>query len=170
MAVNPQKKKSAIGAWFAALVQRIQKGGASRGRSAEERAKRRRRSWRRLWHVILAGILICIITVSIVGCVLVVYVVGTFDPEEFIPILGEMSMDNRSVIYVENDKGDFEPYHNLQGGTSVWIDLEKIPLNMQNAVIAIEDERFRDHEGVDWKRTWAPTSTAAPPSPSSSLR
>ena len=151
MATNFQKKLSAVGDWFAALLQRFhgEKKSAVQIHSAAERAKRRRRSWRRLWHAALAFILIGIITVSIVGCVLVVYIVGTFDPEGFIPILGEMSMDNRSVIYVENEKGEFEPYHNLQGGTSVWVDLEKIPLNMQNAVVAIEDERYWDHEGVD---------------------
>lgn len=108
---------------------------------------------RRIGNALLAIFLVCVITFSVVGCVLVVYVVGTFDPDNYIPILGEMSMDNRSVIYVKNDDGAFEPYHNLLGGTSVWVDLEEIPLNMQNAVIAIEDERFRDHEGVDWKRT-----------------
>ena len=111
------------------------------------------RVFRRIGHALLAVLLIGIITVSVVGCVLVVYVVSNFDAEGYIPILGEMSMDNRSVIFVENDKGEFEPYHNLLGGTSVWVDLEKIPLHMQNAVVAIEDERYWDHEGVDWKRT-----------------
>ncbi len=114
---------------------------------------RGRRALRRLWHTLLAIFLIGVITVSVVGCVLVVYVVGTFEPDSYIPILGEMSMDNRSVIYVENSKGEFEPYHNLMGGTTVWVDLEEIPYYMQKAVIAIEDERFEDHEGVDWKRT-----------------
>ncbi len=31
------------------------------------------------------------------------------------------------------------------------VPLNKISKNMQNAVIAIEDQRFYDHEGVDWK-------------------
>jgi len=111
------------------------------------------RSLRRVGKVLLAILLIGVITVSIVGCVLVVYVVGSFDADEYIPILGELSMDNRSIIYVKNEEGEFVPYHNLEGGTSVWTDLKDIPLHMQNAVVAIEDERFWDHEGVDWKRT-----------------
>ncbi len=136
--------------------------GLGRSRKTEEQpdktAKPRKkggvgRVFRRLGHALLAVFLIGVITVTVVGCVLVVYVVGTFDADSFMPVLGEMSMDNRSVIYVQNDEGEFEPYHNLLGGTTVWVDLEKIPLNMQNAVVAIEDERFRDHEGVDWKRT-----------------
>ncbi len=116
--------------------------------------KKKRRRWgKRLLRLLLAAVLVGVITVSIVGCVLVVYITNTFDAEEFIPILGEMSVDNRSVIYVQNDDGEFEPYHNLLGGTSVWTDLEDIPVYMQDAVVAIEDERYWTHEGVDWKRT-----------------
>ena len=148
-----RKIKDTLLAWLLVLLGWIKKGLGALFRSSPERKRRRRRAWRRLWHVVLAGILILIITFSIVGCVLVVYVVGTFDPDQYIPILGEMSMDSRSVIYVKNDKGEFEPYHNLQGGTSVWVDIDKIPKYMQDAVVAIEDERFWDHEGVDWKRT-----------------
>ncbi|MBQ8683367.1 MAG: transglycosylase domain-containing protein [Clostridia bacterium] len=148
MAKDPISLIDRVKAWFASRFQRAEAPAA-----APKKRKRVRRVLRRVWHAILAVFLIGVITVTVVGCVLVVYVVSTFEPDSYIPILGEMSMDNRSVIYVENDKGEFEPYHNLLGGTSVWVDLDKIPLHMQNAVVAIEDERFRDHEGVDWKRT-----------------
>lgn len=36
---------------------------------------------------------------------------------------------------------------------SVWVDLEKIPFDLQHAFVAIEDERFYKHKGVDIKRT-----------------
>lgn len=115
--------------------------------------KNRRRFLRRIGRVCLTGVLVGVISLCIVGSVLVVYVMSNFNADEYIPVLGEMSMENRSVIYVKNDAGKFEAYHNLQGGNSVWTDLDKIPLNLQKAVIAIEDERFGEHEGVDWKRT-----------------
>ncbi len=35
----------------------------------------------------------------------------------------------------------------------IYVTLDKIPLHMQNAVIAIEDERFREHNGVDFRAT-----------------
>lgn len=112
---------------------------------------------------ILKGVGKCVLTVGlvgvisacIVGVVMVVYIVSTFDATGKLPELGRFSMDNRSVIYVMNDEGEYEEYQNLLGGNTVWIDLEKIPVNLQNAVIAIEDERFREHEGVDWNRTVA---------------
>lgn len=36
---------------------------------------------------------------------------------------------------------------------STYVTYDQIPENMINAVIAIEDKRFRTHNGVDWKRT-----------------
>lgn len=102
---------------------------------------------------VLTIALVGIISACIVGGVMVVYIVSTFDATGKLPELGKFSMDNRSVIYVMNDDGEYEEYQNLLGGNTVWTDLEKIPVNLQNAVIAIEDERFREHEGVDWSRT-----------------
>lgn len=36
---------------------------------------------------------------------------------------------------------------------SEWADIEEIPKNLQRAFVAIEDERFYTHNGVDFKRT-----------------
>ena len=143
---------SRIKAWFSGLTDR-KASPRQDGDKLSGTPKKKKRVGMAVLHAVLAVFLICIITVTVVGCVLVVYVVTTFDADDYIPILGEMSMDNRTVIYTADENGDFTVEKNLQGGTSVWVDLEKIPLHMQNAVIAIEDERFRDHEGVDWKRT-----------------
>lgn len=42
----------------------------------------------------------------------------------------------------------------LQGEVDqTYVPIDKIPDNMVNAVIAIEDKRFMTHSGVDWKRT-----------------
>ncbi len=109
--------------------------------------------FKKVGKIVLTITLVGVISACIVGGVLVVYVVGTFDATGKLPELGRFSMDNRSVIYVMNDEGEYVEYQNLLGGNTVWVDLEKIPVNLQNAVIAIEDERFREHEGVDWNRT-----------------
>ena len=145
----PQRTKQ----WVRELPYRLKMWAISLVKpTPQQKAKRKRRA-KRIGGAVLAVFLVGVITVSIVGCMLVVYITNTFDAEAYIPILGEMSMDNRSVIYVKNESGEFEPYHNLLGGTSVWTDIDKIPVHMQNAVVAIEDERFWDHEGVDIKRT-----------------
>ncbi len=104
---------------------------------------------------VLTVLLVGIISVTIVGGVMVVYVVSTFDATGKLPELGKFSMENRSVIYVKNGDGKYVEYQNLLGGNTVWVDLNKIPVNLQNAVISIEDERFRSHNGVDWGRTFS---------------
>ncbi|HBT63827.1 MAG TPA: transglycosylase [Ruminococcaceae bacterium] len=97
--------------------------------------------------------LIGTITASIVGCVMVAYVVTSFKSSESIPDLTNINLNESSIIYVKNNKGDFVEEQRVQGANSIWKSFEKIPAHMQHAVIAIEDERFETHYGVDWKRT-----------------
>lgn len=136
--------------WFGELLAKLKK----LARDIRKKNKRPLRSiLKSVGRLVLTLALVGVISACIVGAVLVVYVVSTFDATGKLPELGKFSMDNRSVIYVMNDDGEYEEYQNLLGGNTVWTDLEKIPVNLQNAVIAIEDERFREHEGVDWNRT-----------------
>ena len=112
------------------------------------------RFFRRTGRVVLTVFLVGVITVSMIGCILVVYVVNNFDGTTGLPDLNNLSMDKTSIIWVKNENtGSFEEYQHLEGVNSIWVDLEKIPYYMQKAVIAIEDERFESHYGVDWKRT-----------------
>ncbi len=140
-------------AWAKGVPARLRAWPRSLIHPTPQQKQRRIRRLKRVGKAAFTVALVGVISVSIVGCALVIYLVNNFDADRYMPVLGEMSMDNRSVIYVKNDAGDFVPYHNLLGGNSVWTDLEKIPKDLQNAVVAIEDERFWDHEGVDWKRT-----------------
>ncbi len=105
-----------------------------------------------LFTILLVGTL----TVSIVACVAVVYVVTNFDGSEGLPDLAQLSLNETSIIYTPTADGSgWQENLRLEGTDSIWTDIEDIPLNMQNAVIAIEDKRFREHYGVDWKRTIA---------------
>ncbi len=60
-----------------------------------------------------------------------------------------------SVLYWENPKtGEYEEYEYLSsGGKRIWADIDTIPNWLEDAFIAIEDQRFLNHHGVDWKRT-----------------
>lgn len=106
-----------------------------------------------LMKCILTIFLIGTITASIVGSVMVVYVVTNYHGKEEIPDLSKISMNESSIIYVKNASGEFVENQHVQGANSIWKNLNDIPINMQNAVIAIEDERYWEHFGVDWKRT-----------------
>ena len=105
---------------------------------------------------VLTIFLIGIITGCMVGCVMVVYVVTNFNGDKNIPDLSKINANESSFIYVRDPKtNEWVVDQKIQGANQIWTPLEEIPLNMQNAVIAIEDKRFREHEGVDWKRTVA---------------
>lgn len=71
--------------------------------------------------------------------------------------LNKLKLNYTSFIYV-NGEGD-DPnnpaeYQALYSGENrVWVDFAEIPEDMKNAIICIEDKRFREHHGVDWIRT-----------------
>ncbi len=146
---------SAAGAkrWVRQLPDKAKQAAKNAIHPTPQMKARRKRSFHRVGQLVLTMVLVGVISICIVGSVLVVYMVNHFDADSYLPVLGEMSMDTRSVIYVQNATGEWEPYHNLLGGNSVWTDLNEIPVHLQNALIAIEDERFWEHDGVDWKRT-----------------
>ena len=60
-----------------------------------------------------------------------------------------------SIIYrKETESSEYTEYMRLHGETNrIWVSLDDIPKNMKNAIIALEDKRFNDHNGVDWIRT-----------------
>lgn len=102
--------------------------------------------------VMLIGIITCGIGVgTVVAWLASEEAKGTFDMDEYDL---ESSLDFTTTIYVENDKGEYEEYQRLHGMYNrIWVGVEDIPDTLENAFIAIEDKRFREHTGVDWKRT-----------------
>ncbi|MBE6543503.1 MAG: transglycosylase [Ruminococcaceae bacterium] len=107
-------------------------------------------------NVVLTLLLVLAITGVIVGCAFAIYLGNYIDAsvEEF--DLMSTDQDKTTVIYYYDEYGN--PVE-LGGGklysseNRVWVSYEQIPENLINAFIAIEDKRFEDHDGVDWKRT-----------------
>ncbi len=77
-----------------------------------------------------------------------------------------VKLNYSTTIYVQDDKGEWIEYQRLhQGENRIPVEYNKdkadandpeytgIPKNLANAFIAVEDKRFFDHEGVDWRRT-----------------
>lgn len=56
-------------------------------------------------------------------------------------------------IYAKDSNGNWQRVALLHGvNNRLWVPISKIPKHLQNAVIAIEDQRFREHHGLDFKR------------------
>lgn len=59
-----------------------------------------------------------------------------------------------SFVYANDENGNPQEYQRLYSlENRVWVDFSEIPQYMKDAIIAIEDKRFYEHGGVDWKRT-----------------
>jgi penicillin-binding protein 1A len=98
--------------------------------------------------------IICLTLVIVVGYILInMLTVVNGDPV----INLESSKNNQnqtSFLYANDSSGSQIELLRLHGTENrIWVDLDKIPDNMKNAFIALEDKRFNSHHGVDWYRT-----------------
>ena len=66
-----------------------------------------------------------------------------------------LGLNLNSFIYAKkSDSDEYTLYETIKGKENrEWVDSDKIPDTLKNAVVAIEDERFYKHHGVDWVRT-----------------
>jgi len=130
-------------------------------KSSKKRKKKKGKQ--RFLKVVLSLFLIGTITASLVIACFMFYaftmVDGTMDQDI-------TALDFTTTIYVDNGKGKYKEYQRLHGEYNrIWVDYIKtkaqaedkdytgIPERLATAFIAIEDKRFRDHDGIDWKRT-----------------
>ena len=67
----------------------------------------------------------------------------------------DYTMDLSSIIYYEDkETGEWREFQTVHGlENRVLVDFKDMPDALWQAAVAIEDERFFTHEGVDWKRT-----------------
>ncbi len=67
---------------------------------------------------------------------------------------------NSVILYVDSQTGEEKELAQISASENrVWADIEDIPVNLQTAFIAIEDERFMQHNGFDLLRTTKATFT-----------
>ncbi len=102
-----------------------------------------------LLALLLAMLLIGLICGGIVAGALFGYV-ETIDPVD----IGNIKLNMTSFVYGTNPEGRTVEIQRLYDDENrIWVDLDDIPVDLQNAFISIEDERFWSHKGVDIKRT-----------------
>ena len=96
-----------------------------------------------------------VITGAIVVGAFAIYVLnfvdGTMDVD-----LDNLKLAETSIVYVKNNEtGEYEEYKRFYEAENnrIWVNIEDIPQQLQDAFVAIEDKRFYEHEGVDWRRT-----------------
>ncbi len=103
-----------------------------------------------LGTIILAGVT----TLLVFACIFSIYCKTTFSTGVDVEY-EEFALNLSSVIYAKNsDTGEWEELVTLDSTEyRMWTDYETIPKHVEHAVVAIEDKRFYEHQGVDWYRT-----------------
>ena len=107
-------------------------------------------------RVIATFLMVCIITGCIVACVMAVYVLQLISADNSID-LEAVRMGYTSLILAEDAEGNEVELKRLHfgGQDRTWVDYENISQWVIYAAVAVEDRRFWEHGGVDWRRTIA---------------
>jgi len=110
--------------------------------------------------VLFTVFIIAVITGVIMASALAIYVKNYIDPTFDIPDL-QSNIELSTSIFYDTGEGpegapqwvELEEDRLYASENRTWVAYDKIPENLVNAFIAIEDKRFRTHNGVDYRRT-----------------
>ncbi|MGB5823337.1 MAG: transglycosylase domain-containing protein, partial [Proteocatella sp.] len=112
----------------------------------QKKKKKRKINFLKLISLILFTAII-IGGISTIGVALIVVKTAEpIDPSKISELLDESSFifDDKGILIEKISNGEY----------SSVVPLQQIPVNLQQAVIAIEDERFYEHDGVDVQRVF----------------
>ena len=96
---------------------------------------------------------------SVAAVWLASYLVDATKEDDRFLNLNDVKLAYTTILYAEDPEnpGQYVEYHRLRNDTEnrVWVDLDKIPQDVIDAFIAIEDKDFYNHKGINIKRTIA---------------
>ena len=105
--------------------------------------------------VLLSLILIAVISVSIIAAALTLYVMQFREGTPIDIDLDSLDLAYTTFIYGEDKDGnEVELAKISRAANRIPVSIERIPRHVRDAFVYVEDERFYEHAGVDWKRTF----------------
>lgn len=120
---------------------------------AQKKKGKKRGIFKRILLIIL---IIAVVMTSVVAGAFLGFVDNSTDL-----IAQEYNLDFSSMIYYideeTNEAVEIDRLYSEQN--RIWVDIENTPPLLRDAFVAIEDERFDSHHGVDWKRTFSAVLT-----------
>ena len=135
---------------------------ASGGRRAAPPEKRSGRKKRpvgvtiliRFFQVVGTLLLLAAVTGSFLACYAAVYIKTAIIPTANLDLSAYTMNENSVIYYYDKETGEARELATLVGSENrEAVSYEDIPQDLINAVVAIEDKRFFQHQGVDWIRT-----------------
>jgi len=80
--------------------------------------------------------------------------IDIYGSQDIIAMMRNLELNMTSTIYVQDENDEWVEYQRVHGDENrIWVSFDKMSKDLVNAFIAIEDQRFYSHDGVDWKRT-----------------
>ncbi len=134
-------------------VGRPRKKPDTAGRGTKTRTTKKSKQKKMLLKILAGvGITLGVIIVAVIGLV-AGSLAGYVEDAELVDV-ENMRLNLTSFLYVQDpETGEFIEYEQLYDTENrVWVSGSDIPKNLKNAFVAIEDERFYSHNGIDWKR------------------
>ena len=129
----------------------------------ENRAAPRRRKKKRVTlGGILLGIIKAIFTLAVIGVLTMALFYRTFmhyvdtvlEPEMEIDASAYVLKQSSVIYYEDKERGQWVELQKIHGSENrTLVDYSQIPDHVVKALISIEDQRFYEHNGVDWKST-----------------
>lgn len=133
--------------------------GQSGSRQPRQRKSTGKGTGRRVGFIVGTVFLIGLCTTLMIGGIFMTYVKTTLVPT--LEVRAEdytMNLSSR-IYYQDKETGEWVEYETLYGTENrIWADIEQMPDALWQAAVAIEDHRFFEHNGVDWKRTIGATA------------
>ena len=128
---------------------------ASNKKEKKERGARPKKRWGlRILGAFGTLILVGVLTASMFVWIFMKYVDTSLRGHVEVDLSEYTQEVSTELYYKDPSTGEWFMYQTLFANENrIWIDSEDIPEYLKNATIAIEDKRFKTHEGVDWKGT-----------------
>lgn len=128
-----------------------------RRREPRERQSTKKGTGRKVGFIIGTLVLIGFCTSAMIVGIFMMYVKTTLAPT-LVVNADDYTMNQSSVIYYHDDtvteNDGWVELQTIHGEENrILVDFEQMPDALWQAAVAIEDERFFEHHGVDWKRT-----------------
>ena len=121
--------------------------GGYRQQGGRKKKKRRSRAGKVIWNIVRI-ILIILLTVLIAGGIVafvevrgIIAKAPQISPSQFIP--------SEAATYIYDQDGNRQQKLTLPEANRDLVSIKDIPKDLQHAVVAIEDERFYQHHGID---------------------
>ncbi|MDO5398483.1 MAG: PBP1A family penicillin-binding protein, partial [bacterium] len=129
-----------------------------RKRTVKNNKKNKKQKNKKLRKRILFGLFTAVLVAVIVGTGILIGMYAAVSKEINAMNIQNLAFKENTMIYYSDEDGNVHELQQLQAETNrIWVPSEEISQYAKDAIVAIEDERFFKHHGVDLKRTTGAT-------------